>query len=113
MKSLKLLASVLLLIGVSGCESKFPSRVEAQNACEEWDSQGEISDGDVRKGKWEMREDGKSYFVYQKNREARACVEEKETNQFLGYENPTILDRTWVREEGWMKGAKVMKHFRY
>ena len=113
MWKIKLLGLVVLLMGVSGCERKFPSRVEAENACEEWDSKGEISDEDVRKGKWEMREDGKSYFVYKKDRQARLCVEEKQTNQFLGYENPTILDRTWVREEGWMKGAKVMKHFRY
>ena len=33
-------------------------------------------------------------------------------NQILGYENPAIVDGTWMSEDGW-KGSEVVKHFRY
>lgn len=43
MKSLKLLASVVLLMGVSGFWwGKFPSKNEAISACEEWEKKGKV-----------------------------------------------------------------------
>lgn len=37
MWKIKLLGLVVLLIGVSGCESKFPSRTQAIEECNEWE----------------------------------------------------------------------------
>ncbi len=40
MWKIKLLGLVVLLIGVSGCESKFPSISQAMEKSQEWESEG-------------------------------------------------------------------------
>ena len=44
---------------------------------------------------------------------ARYCVEEEETNQFLGYENLRATKGTWENKKGMTLDEKIVKHFRY
>ena len=108
MWKIKLLGLVVLLIGVSGCERKFPSMTQASEGCEKWVRQG-------KKMNYLGYEKGYQPLIRKKVPvigEARYCKAEEETNQILGYENPAIVDGTWKSEDGW-KGSEVVKHFRY
>lgn len=130
MKSLKLLGLVVLLMGVSGCESKFPSKTQAIEGCDKWKREGDsISYQKVDKegktwvekpeefcllGKCKMTEEivwtrpttYKTITDY-----ARSCKREEETNQVLGYENKSIQNGTWVDGDDARK--EIVKHFRY
>ena len=44
---------------------------------------------------------------------SRYCEEEREANQFLGYENGAVKDGTWKNEDGKRGLFKIVKRFRY
>ena len=112
MKTIKLFVSVISLIVVSGCETKFPSKEQAKNACEEWELKGNrIS------YKRETRDFDFDYLGMRRGAivndvaVARVCGEEVETNQVLGYESKSIQNGTW--KNGDDERREIVKHFRY
>ena len=44
---------------------------------------------------------------------SRYCEEERETNQFLGYENAAIKDGVWKNEDGKRGSFQIVRRFRY
>ena len=103
---MKRLSVFLLLLGLVGC--KYPSREQAEIACEEWKEKGTNAlyidpNLDV----------GNKTTIY-----TRHCNEGEATTQFLGWEN---TERVRLIKDGKLKeandvnwkNAEIVKRFRY
>ena len=97
MKSSPLFAIVLVL-GLVGCNTTYPSLRQAGTACAEWESDGKTMT-------W-IRNN------YRNQKQSRRCVKEIETNQVLGLMNQVIEDDEFVVDEN-EGDYKVAKNFRY
>ena len=81
---MKLLASIIILITMSSCETRFSSMTQAIAECEKWAANKE----------WSRR----NQMAF------RFCNNEKETSQVLGYEQyMSEIEKT----------NKPIEHFRY
>ena len=139
--NLRLLLIGCLALGATACSDKYPSRVQAKEACDEWASKGKTIDWEIpipederktkvrqyaeslrrqRVGDWIIspvsEEDLEAAEAAIKNpsgtETGRWCFPEKETTQYLGYENKFVQNGEWVKGENEGEG-KVVKHFRY
>ncbi len=119
MNGIKLIGTILFLIGVASCESKQTSMAQAQMACAKWEKLGTKATGTITiqpeqtekmERAWDIDTDYGSGFaenwmyVEEKRREwmsqpqthtytsvhSRECVNDKDNNQFLGKENKEI-----------------------
>ena len=114
MKTVKLLASIILLVGISGCwTGKYQSKTQAETACKEWREKGNvIIIGGKSYPQIAILEFGETLRLGSNKRNSRRCWEEDETSQFLGYESKPIQSGIWKsgdKKEEW----KIVKHFRY
>ena len=134
------LVVAMVLMFIASCSLNYPSRSEAETACDQWESaqekvtyQRELL-GFEKRTKFEQEnprpdaafwDDEIKDWEKQKLAYAskpvietvsispRYCQEEQQTSQFLGYENNAIKDGTYQDEEGKKGEWVVKKHFRY
>ena len=145
-KSMKRLSIFLILLGLVGCN--YPSKEQAEIACDEWKEKGVTQDWikpysederltiihsratGIMQERYKMKfgrhpdwDDGgprpEDYDIAkerfkepQGSVSSRYCRLEKDTAQYLGYENNLIKNSEWVKdeEEG---DYKIVKQFRY
>ena len=119
MWKIKLLGFVFLLIGVSGCERKFPSKAQAMTECEKWASKGKVIRYQasvppaILKA---LNEEGESLDRKAHQRSCRNGLVDDysdEHNQIIGMENQSIADGTWANQNGMRGDIKKVKIFRY
>ena len=112
MKKLTLLLGALAVIGLCLPANAFfgldkhKSRIEAKIACEKWASKGGFF---TQKNEWE---DGRTTT---KKQPVRACIEEKDTRQFLGWwRMGKSNESVWNYKKGDINwNAKVVRRFKY
>lgn len=98
---------------MSGCDGKYPSKRQAENACNEWELKGNKISFDREVEDWETWgvSGMKKGTIVSDEVKARGCRDEEETNQILGFENNSIKSGTWKYGDE-MRGD-IVKHFRY
>ena len=102
---MKLKVLLVVLLGLVGCNTTYPSQRQAFTACKEWES-------DEKTVKWKHVPSRGNLTGWVKTDDSRRCVVESETNQVLGLMNQVIEDDEWVEDEN--EGEKVVvKNFRY
>jgi hypothetical protein len=93
---------IVLVLGLVGCNTTYPSLRQAKTACREWES-------DEKTVTWTVNP---RWSNPNRERTSRRCEEESETNQVLGLINQVIEDGDFVGKENEGK-FKVVKNFRY
>ena len=101
---MKRLSVVLLLLGLAGC--KYPSKIQADEACLEWWKKGETVTYTRNTTRQERSRDGDIPKSVTLTEETRWCLLESETKQYLGYEQK-------LNGKGEELSLDVVKHFRY
>ena len=109
---MKLTVILVVLLGLMGCNTTYPSIWQASSACSEWESEEKKVYGnnskvwDVAKQKEVIIRDARPIQT------SRKCTWESETNQILGLVNQVIENDEWIEDEN-EGNFKVMKNFRY
>ena len=103
------LASLLAiaLVVLCGCESRYKSSYEAEEACYKWEKQGM-----KYTRKYQDYVDGR-YQSGESKRNTRRCSHEEETKQYLGIENTAITKKVYERSETPPRAREVTAHFKY
>ena len=129
-----------MMMVTAACSMDYPSRTEAESACDKWEASEKKVDyerellGFEKRTKFEQDnprpdaafwddeikewEKQKLAFASESISETisinpRYCQEEEQTSQFLGYQNNEIKNGTYQDEVGKKGEWKVVRHFRY
>jgi hypothetical protein len=104
------LAWFVLLLMLSSCSEDYPSKIEAESACRQWEVK-ELSLNGVKAetANWvHLPAVNESNVIT-----SRYCSDDQTLSQFLGFENKQIQNETWQDEQGKQGEWRVVKRFRY